>query len=243
VENLNSQGNIQELEPSLKENEEPERKELYRLKALKTIKQPMVDIGISPRYLDAEMNDFHKKYNEIIKESLYLVGPRGVGKTHLMSAMAKQFISENVHYSYYCGYKTDKITKEYKQYREFADDGNPWMMIVGKIKFISVPELLLRIRASFKTGSDEDESAILEYFSEKDILFLDDMGSEKTTEWVLQTLYLLIDRRYRDMKKTIISSNLTLDELAQKLDDRIASRIAGMCKVIEIKGKDRRLNK
>lgn len=222
---------------------EEEKKRKFKEEALKKVEQPMSSIGIPLRYLSANINDFPVKYRDIIKESLYLVGPRGVGKTHLMAAMARQFISENVHYLYYTGYRTDPITKEYKEYREFAEDGSPWMMINSKVSFISVPELLLRIRASFNQGSDENESELLENFSGKDLLFLDDIGSEKTTEWVSQTLYLLIDRRYREMKRTIISSNLTLDELSSKLDDRIASRIAGMCKVIEIKGKDRRLSK
>jgi DNA replication protein DnaC len=38
-----------------------------------------------------------------------------------------------------------------------------------------------------------------------------------------------------------VTSNLTLDAIAEKVGDRIASRIAGMCKVVEIRGKDRRL--
>ena len=75
----------------------------------------------------------------------------------------------------------------------------------------------------------------------KKCLILDDMGAEKTSEWSIQTLYSIIDRRYRDEKQTLITSNLTLDEIAEKVGDRIASRIAGMCKVVEIKGKDRRI--
>ena len=70
---------------------------------------------------------------------------------------------------------------------------------------------------------------------------LDDLGVDKTSEGSLQTLYTIIDRKYREEKQTLITSNLTLDEIAEEVGDRIASRIAGMCKVVEIKGKDRRL--
>jgi integrase len=56
-------------------------------------------------------------------------------------------------------------------------------------------------------------------------LYLDDLGTEKPTDWALQTLYLIIDRRYPEMMQTIISSNLNLDELSSRLGDRIASRI------------------
>ena len=72
---------------------------------------------------------------------------------------------------------------------------------------------------------------------------MDDMGAEKTTDWSMSTLYVLIDKRYSEMMPTIITSNLTVAEVADKVGDRIASRIAGMCKVIELKGKDRRLGR
>jgi len=109
--------------------------------------------------------------------------------------------------------------------------------------FIPVTELLLKIRSTFQKDSAEDEEGILKKFGSIEFLFLDDLGVEKTTEWALQTLYVLIDRRYREMKKTFITSNLTLDELSTKLDDRITSRIAGMCEVVVMKGKDRRIKK
>ena len=67
------------------------------------------------------------------------------------------------------------------------------------------------------------------------------LGTEKYSEWVEETLYLLIDRRYSNMRKTFISSNLNLDGVAQHLNDRISSRIAGMCEVLKMEGKDRRL--
>jgi DNA replication protein DnaC len=84
-------------------------------------------------------------------------------------------------------------------------------------------------------------TSLIEKYAGKKCLILDDLGVEKTTEWSLQTLYTIIDRRYREEKQTLITSNLTLDEIAEKVGDRIASRIAGMCKVVEIKGRDRRL--
>ena len=107
--------------------------------------------------------------------------------------------------------------------------------------FVSIPDLLLEIRHSFKEKSETDEQDIINKYSEIDLLVLDDLGIEKTSEWSIQTLYTIIDRRYRDMKRTIITSNLNLKEIADKLDDRISSRIAGMCDCITLKGADRRL--
>jgi len=74
------------------------------------------------------------------------------------------------------------------------------------------------------------------------VLLLDDIGAEKASEWVKQTLYLIIDNRYGNMKKTFITSNLTLNQISNQLDDRISSRIAGMSNTIRMQGKDRRLN-
>lgn len=108
--------------------------------------------------------------------------------------------------------------------------------------FISIPELLLEIRDTFKGNNESSELQIIdEYGYTKKTVVFDDIGSEKVSDWSLQTLYLIIDRRYREILPTIVTSNLSLDELSEKLSDRIASRIAGMCEIIEIKGDDQRL--
>ena len=73
------------------------------------------------------------------------------------------------------------------------------------------------------------------------LLILDDLGAEKTTDWALQSLYIIINKRLSEELQTIITSNLSLDELRDKIGDRIASRIAGMCKIVKLTGRDRRL--
>jgi DNA replication protein DnaC len=108
--------------------------------------------------------------------------------------------------------------------------------------FISVPELLLQLRGTFnKSDAETSEQELLEKYSNAKVLYLDDLGTEKPSDWAISTLFLLIDRRYSEMLRTVISSNLSLDQLADRLDDRIASRIAGMCEVVRMEGKDRRL--
>ena len=71
-------------------------------------------------------------------------------------------------------------------------------------------------------------------------VLLDDLGAEKTTDFVLQELYRLISRRELWGKPTLFTTNLDLDTLGKKLDDRIASRLAGGI-VLEFGGKDHRL--
>lgn len=77
----------------------------------------------------------------------------------------------------------------------------------------------------------------------KGILILDDVGAEKLTDWVAETFYLIVNKRYNEMLPTIFSSNLAVGELAEMLGDRTASRIVEMCDIIKIDGEDRRLKK
>ena len=72
-------------------------------------------------------------------------------------------------------------------------------------------------------------------------MIIDDIGAEKLTEFVRQTFYYIINEREQWLKKTIITSNYSLDELDEYIDGRISSRIAGMCEIVELGGKDRRV--
>ena len=111
----------------------------------------------------------------------------------------------------------------------------------GLARFVTVPSLLMEIRATFKDSSPCSEEDLIRRFADLDLLVLDDLGAEKNTDWVMQTLYLIIDRRYSDMRQTIITSNHGLDGIAERVGERIASRLAGMCRIISLEGNDRRI--
>ena len=112
-------------------------------------------------------------------------------------------------------------------------------------RFVRAVDLFRKIRETFRNGSYLTETDILdEYGKAAPFLVLDDLGSEKISDFVLQTLYDILDRRYGECLETMITSNLTLEQLARHYEshgDRLASRIAGMGAVMVIKGKDRRL--
>jgi len=95
-----------------------------------------------------------------------------------------------------------------------------------KMQFITAPDLLLKIRQGYNQDRF-DEDKFIERYSGIDFLFLDDLGSEKTTEHARATFYLIIDRRDRELKPTIVTSNLTPGQIAERIDERIASRLAG----------------
>lgn len=77
--------------------------------------------------------------------------------------------------------------------------------------------------------------------NKKRVLILDDMGVEKATDFVAETLYRIINHRYIHMLPTVITSNLSLQELADRIGERSASRIVEMCDPTKLKNGDRRI--
>lgn len=108
--------------------------------------------------------------------------------------------------------------------------------------FWNVSELMQEIKDDFDRDNYSKTHRFDKIMEEKEPLFLDDLGSEKLTDWVLERLYLIINKKYNDMLPVIITSNYSMDELAARVGDRIVSRIAEMCDVVMIDGDDRRLS-
>lgn len=106
----------------------------------------------------------------------------------------------------------------------------------AKCEFIKHPEL----NRLFRKKEADEERALLKKFLEYEILVIDDLGVGKSTEFANTVLYEIIDMRASDYKNgMILTSNLSLDEFAAKVgDDRLPSRIAGLCKVIKMVGSD-----
>ena len=107
--------------------------------------------------------------------------------------------------------------------------------------FVKTPYLLMAIRSAFKKESSDSEASLIKQFVDYDYLVLDELGVEKITDWSLQTLYLIIDGRSDCLKPTIITSNLSLQQLEDKTDPRIASRIVGMSKLVRFECDDWRI--
>lgn len=119
--------------------------------------------------------------------------------------------------------------------------GNHLMLNHG-VRFITAPELLLNIRKAYAAGSRADEG-LLDSLSQTKLLIIDDLGSEKPTEWVQETMFVLIDRRYTHYLPTVITSNFSLDQLKERLGYRIASRIAEVSEMVELQPSDYRIRK
>ena len=74
-----------------------------------------------------------------------------------------------------------------------------------------------------------------------DLLILDDLGSELTTPFVQSALYTLVNSRLTADKGTVISSNLSMDQVRQRYTPQIASRLEGEYRVLPFYGEDIRL--
>ena len=105
--------------------------------------------------------------------------------------------------------------------------------------FITVTDLLLEIREVFSDKTDKTEAEIVNKYAREQYLILDDLGAEKTSEWSITTLYTIIDQRYRQELPTIVTTNLTIDQIGSQISERIASRLASG-KVIKINAPDYR---
>ena len=77
-----------------------------------------------------------------------------------------------------------------------------------------------------------------------DLLIVDDLGTEMTTSFVQSALYQIVNGRLMAGKQTIISTNLSPEEIGRRYSEQILSRIEGEYQVLLFFGEDiRRLTK
>ena len=113
-----------------------------------------------------------------------------------------------------------------------------------KPRFWDVPDLMAEIKSTFsERGGDESEWSIISDARDADLLVLDDIGSEKASEFVNQELFLIINGRLIAGRPTIVTTNVGLNRWDSAFGPRIASRlyeVAPKGSIIAVGGKDRR---
>jgi len=108
--------------------------------------------------------------------------------------------------------------------------------------YIYLPTFLNDLRSSFNSPDPELEE-VVQMISHCKLLIIDDIGAENPSEWVRERLLSYINTRVSNNLSTIYTSNVSLDELGEKMGDRVKSRITGSVKEIHLTGKDRRGSK
>lgn len=113
--------------------------------------------------------------------------------------------------------------------------------------FYETRELLKLVRDTYSPGGEETEMGVLRPVLEADLLVLDDLGAEKTSEWVQETLGLVVNTRYSEHRPTIFTTNLhdgpdSTDphSMIVRLGARIRSRLFEMCDWVHLQGIDAR---
>lgn len=95
------------------------------------------------------------------------------------------------------------------------------------VAIYSLPRLLNLIRAAIET--EAGMVGFLEQLAAVDLLHVDDLGAENTTEWVLEQLYSIVNSRYEDERAMIVTTNLRYEELIEQLGERTVSRLVAIC--------------
>lgn len=92
-------------------------------------------------------------------------------------------------------------------------------------------------------GMYEGKQQYIDGLSRFDLLVIDDLASERDTEYMNEIVFQIIDSRYRSSLPLIVTTNLTAEEIkhpAEVKRQRIFSRLLEMCIPVEVKGADRR---
>ena len=90
---------------------------------------------------------------------------------------------------------------------------------------------------------DVDARNMSEYIFECDLLIIDDLGTEYTNSFIASQFFTCINERLLHRKSTIISTNLSLESLADLYTERSFSRITSSYSLLKIIGDDIRIKK
>jgi DNA replication protein DnaC len=195
---------------------------------------------IPARYVDCEFLNYETGGNDglaaakikietwagqypVDRSGLLLVGPSGVGKTHLSVAALKRLTQKGVH-CLFCDYR----------------------------------ELLKKIQNSYNPSVQTTELDLLRPIFETEVVLLDDLGAVKPSEWVWDTVSLILNARYNEKLTTLITSNFLdgasaaaervdgprraarEETLGDRIGERMRSRLFEMCRLVQVNGKDYR---
>jgi DNA replication protein DnaC len=108
------------------------------------------------------------------------------------------------------------------------------------VAIYSLPRLLAEIRATFQDDSDASYVDFIDRLAAVDLLHLDDVGAERSNEWVLEQLYTIVNARYEDERSMVITTNIQMKKIEDQIGERTVSRLKEMCDPLPLHGGDER---
>lgn len=161
--------------------------------------------------------------------SLVLVGPPGVGKTHLMAGIFHA--------------TRDRLMAAWLEARAAGHAEMRHVPEPAWPEWCSVPELVVDLRTEMGTDLHAASDRAARLRSWPALLVLDDLGREKVSDWTGELVYTLVNARYEAMLTTVASSNMTPADLATSGYWPVISRLAEDGELVEIKAPDHRLRR
>lgn len=111
------------------------------------------------------------------------------------------------------------------------------------VVYFSAPQLFNTLAQTKFDKSDVDSRNMTEYIYNCDLLIIDDLGSEYTNAFITAQFFTCINERLIHRKSTIISTNLSLEAIADLYTERSFSRITSNYALLKIIGDDIRIRK
>ena len=149
----------------------------------------------------------------------------------------------------------------YEEARTFAEKPEGWLVLKGgygcgkthlaaaianacvergqPVLFVTVPDLLDHLRATFAPSSPTAYDARFEQVRTAPVLVLDDLGTESSTPWALEKIFQILNYRYNAQLPTVITTNHELEEIPLRLRSRLVD--PDLAKIVSITAPDYRL--
>lgn len=109
------------------------------------------------------------------------------------------------------------------------------------VAIYSLPRLLNEIRDTHR--AERSHVDLLDRLTAVDLLHIDDVGAQRTTDWVLEELYSIVNGRYEDRRAIVITTNiLDREALCAQITARTVSRLTEMCDELPLLGHDHRMD-
>jgi len=175
-------------------------------------------------------------------EGVFLLGPVGVGKTHLLVGLVKAFAAHRA------PAPAEEDLVEIPHVRDLVaeqpeeDVVEPVILDAAErshepeVEFWPMLDLVSELRAEIKAG----ELELSRRCRTCDLLVIDDLGAERATDFVREELDRIVDWRYRDRRPIAVATNLEDRAIVEKYGWRAISRWTESCERVRIEGPDYR---